>query len=321
MILILCILNTAAWFGCIDCCLLLTAPTKFKVASTIVPSAILLVFIWSNYHLGQPSLILLFLMLGGFAALRAQRQALAGASIGLAAAIKAFPVIAIIYLLYRRYWYAAIAAMLTVLLLLFILPLPFRGLKKTVGDFRQWQAGMLRYREGGIAQRAARGYSWKNQSIFGLTNRLLRPVSVNDEGEPASYRNIANVSFPKVNVVIMIIALVLGLTFAAAIPLARPPDAAEFGAALILLLVMTPLAFGYLFSWLMLPITVLMQRIVCDESRSALWTIVLASLLLGATALTAKQAQIYGSVFFCALIIYFGLIAQLRSQKPSVAVK
>ncbi len=73
----------------------------------VIPNLLVIVYIWSSYHLGQPNLVLLALMLGAFFALRANREIVTGSLIAVAAAIKAFPVIAIVYLLYRRYWLAS----------------------------------------------------------------------------------------------------------------------------------------------------------------------------------------------------------------------
>jgi hypothetical protein len=59
----------------------------------LIPSLLVIVYIWSSYHLGQPHLVLLALMLGSFVALRAKREIVAGPLIAIAAAIKAFPVL------------------------------------------------------------------------------------------------------------------------------------------------------------------------------------------------------------------------------------
>src|SRR5205823_11205824 len=69
-------------------------------------------------------------ILGGFVALRRKCEIVAGSLIAVAAAIKAFPVLAIIYLIYRRCWKAAVSLVATLLFLLFILPAPFRGFKR-----------------------------------------------------------------------------------------------------------------------------------------------------------------------------------------------
>src|SRR5205085_3177474 len=102
---------------------------------------------------------------------------LAGALVAIAAAIKAFPAIAIVYLIYRRYWLAAASFVLTLVFLLIVLPIPFRGWDLAKQDLQRWSNGMLfKYDENGVGQRLGRSTSWKNQSIWGVANRLLRHV-------------------------------------------------------------------------------------------------------------------------------------------------
>jgi hypothetical protein len=313
LILLLTLLNTLAWILCIRFSLALARERRFPIAVALISNLIVIVFIWSSYHLGQPSLVLLALMLGAFVSLRRKRQAIAGTLIAAAAAVKAFPFLAIIYLICRRYWTATISLLVALFVFLFVLPIPFRGLSQTLADVRAWQSGMLRYQSGGIAQRAGRGYSWKNQSLFGLANRMLRPVSVNDEGEPAVFRNIANLDFRTINVVILGSALLLGLWYIAAMTRTRAAsdDALEYSALLILILLFTPLGYGYLFSWLMLPLALLTKRVLDSGSTFAFCCILIATALLIVTGISTRGAQIYGSVFFAALALYFGVTIEL----------
>ena len=320
MILILALLNTVAWIFCIKFTLALATdqPRRFGTMVALISNAVVIVFIWSSYHLGQPSLVLLALMLGAFACLRCDREILAGVLIAVAAGIKAFPVLAIIYLLYRRYWIASASLILGLVFLLFLLPLPIRGLQQTITDFREWQRGMLRYDQAGIAQRPARSYSWKNQSIWGLSNRLLRRVSAEDEGKPVTYANFANLAFGQVNAVIMTIALFFGMSFVAVMPRVRYAQAGplEFGGLLILILIFAPLAFGYLFSWLMLPLASLTNIFLCREhSKGVLPMFLTATVLLAVTAAAPRVMQIYGSVFFAALALYVATAAELWRAK------
>jgi hypothetical protein len=324
MILLLTLLNTVAWILSIRFSVSLAGARRFPVAIALIPNLIVIVFVWSSYHLGQPSLLLLALMLGAFVSLRRKRQILAGTLIAAAAAIKAFPFLAIVYLIYRHYWTAAISVVIALFIFLFVLPIPFRGISRTHADFDAWQRGMLRYQSGGIAQRAGRGYSWKNQSLFGLANRMLRPVSVNDEGEPVVYANLAELDFKAINSVILASALLLGLWFVATLIRSRngDNDALEFGALLILVLLVTPLAFGYLFSWLMLPLALLAKRVLHFASAVALSSILVVTALLIATAISTRGEQIYGSVFFAALVLYFGVTIELwRGGKAAVAAE
>src|SRR5947208_13760655 len=132
--------------------------------------------------------------------------------------MKVFPFIDIIYLVVRRYCFSSASFILCLMFVLFLLPIPIRGWQQTVADFREWQRGMLHYDQAGIAQRPARGYSWKNQSIWGLSNRLLRHVSAEDEGKPVTYANFADLKFEQLNAVIMIIELLFGISFVAVMP-------------------------------------------------------------------------------------------------------
>src|SRR5205814_4139635 len=181
---------------------------------------LVIVYIWSSYHLGQPSVVLLALMLGGFVALRRKCEIVAGSLIAVAAAIKAFPVLAIIYLIYRRCWKAAVSLVATLLFLLFILPAPFRGFKRAWHDLGNWSSGMLKYSEVTVGQRPMRSYTWKNQSLVGVTNRLLRQVDADAASAPHQpvYVNLADIEFPVVNTIIISIALGLGIVFIVVIP-------------------------------------------------------------------------------------------------------
>jgi hypothetical protein len=321
LILILSSLNTLAWILCIRFSSALMSEQRAQNAPIVIATFIVMPFVWSSYHLGQPSLVLLALLLGAFLSLRHGHEILAGTLVALAVAIKAFPLLVIFYLIYRRYWTAAISLLIALVLLLFLLPIPFRGVQRTLSDIRDWQRGMLRYEQSGIAQRSARGYSWKNQSIFGMTNRLLRRVSVDDEPNPPAYANLADLDFRTVNIVIIASALLLGLSFVVAMPRQRAPegDAREFAALLILILIFTPLAFGYLFVWLMFPLALLIKRTKAAAESILLMCLLIALALLIATGITPRFAQIYGSLFFAALMLYLALAIDLRHQQNLIA--
>src|SRR5438477_1875115 len=313
LILVLSSVNTVAWFMCIWFTSGLVSEKRIQNSPIVIANLIAIPFVWSSYHLGQPSLLLLALVLGAFLSLRCHRQFLAGALIAVAVAIKAFPVLAIPYLIYRRYWTAAAALLVTLTILLLILPIPFRGWQRTVNDVSEWQRGMLRYEEGGIAQRPARSYSWKNQSIFGVANRLLRRITVDDKPNPSVYANIVNLNFKTVNMVIVACALILGAFFVWTMPRECSPqsNAGEFAALLTLILMFTPLAFGYLFVWLMVPLTLLIKRTIASNDSTLLNYLLVAFVLLVATGIAPRLAQTYGSLFFAAFVLYLGLAVNL----------
>jgi len=319
LILILSALNTMVWILCIRFSSTLISEQRAQNAPIVIANFIVIPFVWSSYHLGQPSLILLALMLGAFLSLRHGHEIIAGALVALAVAIKAFPLLAIFYLVYRRYWTAAISLVIALVILLFLLPIPFRGWHQTLNDARDWQRGMLHYEQGGIAQRPERGYTWKNQSIFGLANRLLRRVSVDEAPSPPAYANVADLDFRTVNILIIASALLLGFSFVAAMPRQRPPggDAREFAALLSLILIFTPLTFGYLFVWLMFPLALLIKRSL-EAPASLIWLLI-ALALLTATGIAPRLAQIYGSLFFAAFMLYLALAIDLRREQNLIA--
>lgn len=222
LIFLLVAINSVAWFCSAKLSALLATVDRDTTSPWLyfVPSLLVIVYIWSSYHLGQPNLVLLALMLGALVALRAKREILAGGLIAVAAAIKAFPVLAIIYLLYRRHWKAAATLVATLLLLLLILPAPFRGFERAWHDLEKWSAGMFKYSEVTVGQRPMRSYTWKNQSLVGVTNRLLRHVDADTASAPhrAIYVNFADLKFLVVNAIIVVVALALGIFFIAAMP-------------------------------------------------------------------------------------------------------
>jgi Glycosyltransferase family 87 len=330
LIFLLVAINSVAWF----CSAKLSATLATGDRRTtnpwlfVVPNLLVIVYIWSTYHLGQPNLVLLALMLGAFVALRAEREMVAGGLIAIAAAIKAFPVIAIVYLLYRRYWTAAASLVLALVFLLLILPAPFRGFERAWRDLEKWSAGMLKYSEVGVAQRPKRSYTWKNQSLVGVSNRLLRRVDADAASAPDTpvYVNFADLKFPVVNAIVIAFALALGTTFIAVMPEhgMRTPesDAIEFALLLLLILMITPLSFGYFYSWLMLPFAVVTQRVLIGKASAIGWWSFPALALLALGLIRPRGAQLYGNTFFATLLLFIGLsieVVRLQAIKRRAA--
>jgi hypothetical protein len=327
LIFLLVAMNSAAWF----CSAKLSAALAAGNGGTtnpwlyLIPSLLVIVYVWSSYHLGQPNLVLLALMLGAFAALRAKRETLAGGLIAVAAAIKAFPVLAIIYLVYRRYWRAAASLVAALVFLLLILPAPFRGFERAWRDLEKWSAGMFKYSEVTVGQRPMRSYTWKNQSLVGVTNRLLRRVDADAASARHTpvYVNFTDLKFPVVNAIIVSAALALGIAFIAVMPQRgmRTPesDAMEFGLLLLLMLMVTPLSFGYFYSWLMLPFAVITQRVLAGKSSAVLWWSLPALTLLALGIPFPRSAQLYGNTFFAALLLFVGLSIELSYFKQQTA--
>jgi alpha-1,2-mannosyltransferase len=183
-LLALLLINSAAWVVCVWLSVWLSVGTRTQrnPLVLIVPSLSVVVLVYNIYLLGQPNLVLLALLLGSFACLRLGRSIGAGALLATAAAIKAFPIMALGYLLYRRMWVASAATVVVLAAWLLLAPLAFRSPAQAVDDLVVWSKGMLfTYNTNGIAQRPFRSYSYKNQSIMALAHRLLRNLPADGE--------------------------------------------------------------------------------------------------------------------------------------------
>jgi hypothetical protein len=323
LISLLVAINSVAWFFSAKLSAVLATGHRGTTNQWLylIPSLLVIVYIWSSYHLGQPNLVLLALMVGAFVTLRAKREIAGGSLIAVAAAIKAFPVIAIIYLVYRRYWKAAVSLVATLVFLILILPAPFRGFERAWHDLEKWSSGMLKYSEVTVGQRPMRSYTWKNQSLIGVSNRLLRHVDADAASAPHQpvYVNFADVKFRVVNAIIIGVALALGIFFIAAMPQCgmrtTESDAIEFALLLLLMLMITPLSFGYFYSWLMLPFAVITQRALVERVSSILWWCFPALALLAVGLIFPRGAQLYGNTFFASLLLFIGLSIELFSFK------
>ena len=183
-LLALVIVNSGAWLASIALSVYLAVKPGARPHPlvVIVPSLSIIVLVHNVYLLGQPNLLLLALLLGAFACLQRGRPVGAGVLVATAAAIKAFPIMALGYLIYRRMWAASAATVAVLAAWLLIAPLPFRSPAQVVDDMVVWSQGMLfTYDSNGIAQRPFRSYSYKNQSIMALAHRLLRDVPADGE--------------------------------------------------------------------------------------------------------------------------------------------
>lgn len=322
------LVNAAAWVASIVLAVRLATGTWARphLLIYVVPSLLIVVYAWSNFHLGQPSLVLLALILGAFVALQTRRQALAGILIAIAAAIKAFPFILIVYLVYRRYWWATASLLVSLAFLLLVLPAPFRGWDQARADLQRWTEGMLlKYDDTGIAQRPGRSNSWKNQSIFGVANRLLRHVDADDQfaHHTPVYVNVADLSFTTVNKIIVGLALLFGGVYIAVLPRRRrrtaETDAIEFALLVLLILIFTPLAFGYLFACLLYPFTVVVRQLLARENRALCGAAAAAVLLLLLTIPFQRTAQAYGNTMLATMILFAALSFELWRIKRQPA--
>lgn len=182
---------------------------------------------------------------------------------------------------------------------------------------------MLKYDARGVGQRPGRSQTWKNQSIVGTANRLLRKVDIDDTTPPDQpvYVNFADLKFPAVNAIIAGFALAIGIAFLGVVPSkslrTAETNAIEFALLLIMMLILTPLSYSYLFAWLMLPVGVITQRVLVGDKRILWWG--LAGYLVFLFALPfGRVAQAYGNFFAGALILFIGSALALRRERRRI---
>ena len=113
------LLNSAAWWFAIQLSSRLAGSQRapgFWVA--VFPSVLTLPFAFNVFDIGQPNLVLMTMLLAGFYFTDKKREWLAGSLFAAAAAIKAFPIVVLLYLIARRQWKAS--ASLIVFLAVFL---------------------------------------------------------------------------------------------------------------------------------------------------------------------------------------------------------
>jgi hypothetical protein len=249
--------------------------------------------------------------------LNARKFHLAGSLVALAAAIKAFPFMAIAYLVYRRFWKATAAMVVALTLALIALPMPFRGIQGAFEDVGTWTQGMvLRYDSGSIAQRPERGFGHKNQSIMALANRLLREIPADGEARDGWRVNLASLDFATVNKIILVAALAQGLLYIGLMPRKanrnRVSSSIEYALLILLILMFSPLSFNYFYVWLLYPMTLALHLGMEAPGRSAARRLLIGSVvgsisLLGLSLVESRTAAGYGNSFFAAVVLLVAL--------------
>ena len=302
LIIVLVFLYSVAWIASVLLSVFLVTGTTGRDHSLLylVPAICCLPYVVENYLLGQPNLLLLAFMLAAFVCLRSGKEWSAGALVALASAIKAFPVLAIGYLVYRRHWKATISTLAFLVLLLVVVPSPFRGIERNLEDLNTWTQGMLRYDADAISQRERRGYSWSNHSLIAVAHRLLRPVNAHRKRDQTLFVNVADIDFKSVTLAIVLTGLGLCLFYILSMPpqsqRTNSSDALEYAMLLLLILIFTPLAFTYFFVWLLYPLVV--------------------ALHLGLTAPPRSTQRIRGWVWFWACITFISFTLPVSALRP-----
>lgn len=290
------LLNLLAWSISIALSIRLVRGRLRGVPAAMVafPAAATAPYVWDNFFLGQPNLVLLALMLAGFNLLIGRRHVVAGACFALAAAVKAFPILVLPYLLYRRCWRASIAMVGALAILLVLVPAPFRGLGRNARELGEWAFAVMepsgsRLGAGGAAM------DWGNQSLFGLIHRLTRPLPLRgSSGSDTFTVNLVSMKPQYAQTVVGAVGLAAAVLFIRWTAWRRAPErmrsAVEAAALLVLMLVFCPVSRTYMFCWLMPSAAVWIHLVVDRRSDPGERTVLviggIAAFGLLATALT-----------------------------------
>jgi len=237
------------------------------------------------------------------------------------------------YLVWRRQWAAAASTLVFLVVFLFVLPAPFRGLQHNAAELKTWYQGMVgSSSEKGFGQRDEQNWSWVNQSIIAMTHRLTRPLNYNqdDPAKPAPVRtmNIVNLDFKTANWLVLAISLAIGIGYLAVMPPAsrrtERSDAEELGILFCLMTVASPLARQYYFMWLFFPMTVLMHRAAYDVRpavRTATWALLAwaGGLMLLSLPIFPNDLQAFGNNLAATAVLAAGLAWHIRNPPASDA--
>jgi hypothetical protein len=290
-----------------------------------LPSVISLPFIWDMYDLGQPNLMLLAMVLAGLVLLRSGREWSAGTMFALAAALKAFPVAIFPYLVWRRRWRAAAGMAVMTAAFLLLVPAPIRGFERNLAEVETWAGGMVfSASERGFGQRPEQNWGWKNNSIVAVVHRYARPINAEAENPTAAplYVNFLDLTYEQANLVLAVVAGLVGLGFVVVLPpeSRRTPasDAAEYALLIALMTIASPLARAYYFVWLLFPFTLLVYRAALDRDPTVRrWTrrLLLASLGVFTAGVAIASPHILpalGNMFWATAILIGALVWLMR---------
>ncbi len=328
-VLFLTLLNSAAWLFVVFASVWLATGKWFRQEPLLylLPSLICIGYVWDTYLLGQINILLLALVLGAFVLIKKNRPVSAGMLIALASAIKAFPVLLVSWLIWRRQWKALAGFCIAAVFILLILPSLVRGSGQTTSELGVWFEGMANQEFG---QRAGIGVTYKNQSLKSVVYRLTQPFDAGDDNGVHYTVNLINVSNGVREAIFLGIAALLGIWFALATPprvgkqlwRPEPPEnITSFEMAMILTLIIfaSPLSWTYFYIWLIPGLTVLthewLKRPHQTAGRVFAATLLIVVVLVLSSAITQvwnqHRPQAYGATFFGAVLMFSVLTGYL----------
>jgi hypothetical protein len=210
---------------------------------TILPAIVFFMLCWplrSHVAQGQLMMVLLLSISGAWAADRSGREILAGALIGAATVLKLFPALLFLHFVFRQRWRAVAAGLASIVVLTaataavlgpFVYATYFRDVPPFVAEWRS---------------------AWNNASLAGLWSKLFEPGTKGSGVVPLVY----NPTLARMLVVVSCGAVIVLL--ARAIQQARSLAERDgaFGAAVVVVLLVTPVTWEHGFVLLLLPFAI-----------------------------------------------------------------
>ncbi len=295
--------------------------------------AVLMVGIYAvdNLYLGQTNILVMVLVYGSFLYLLRNREWACGVPLGLSIAIKVFTAPLVVYLLYRRRWRAAASSVLSCAFFLLLFPAPVRGLDRNLQEVSEWGRRVVEpyLSKGKAGDWGQHALDFGNQSVQAVAHRYLTHVDANVAArrDKPIYVNLVSLKESQVNRVVLAGFLALGLAFIAACgwrgPRSRDQEVVEYALAVILVLLVSAIAWTYFFVMMLLPLAVAARLAeegegMTQRSRRALWAgmaIFAAATLL----LSIHHLRALGSVCFATVAVYAILAQVAREMRRDLA--
>jgi Glycosyltransferase family 87 len=263
----------------------------------------------SSLGLGQSDITIFFLMTLLLWAYTRDRRLIAGIAAGIATLTKLIPGLLILYWVWKREWQLAIYSLATAVAIV-LATLPFVGLPVWIQFLTQ------------VFPALSTGTAYaNNQTLPGLINRLMLSPRFSMGLQSAPDLPIVRVVTSVAEAIVL--AITLWFTRGRLESRRSLRFALEFSAWLVAMLVISPIAWDHYFTWLLLPITVILAALLNSQitnSRAAALVIVLAIGLWlisipSETFLRYPEAWQRSPLLYASLLILAILFERLESTR------
>lgn len=314
-------LNLALLGLCVRMAARLAAPGGGPPRLLWLPATMVMIYAIDNLFLGQTNPLITVLLYWTMCELVRGREWLAGVPLGLSIALKVFTFPWAAYLAYRGRVRALTLTLAVCAFCLFLLPAPVRGFERNLYEVKDWGQRVVapylsRGQAGDWGQHAL---DFGNQSLQAVLHRLLTRTDANVIARHgrAIYVNVADLTESQVNAVLLVAMGLLAAGFVIACGWRRPQNQAQYAIELamsvIVLTLISAIAWTYFFVTMLLPFAVALHLVGLHDPtplrpttrrllRWALWAQALV-----AVSLVSADTRAMGSVCWGTLLIYVAL--------------